>query len=243
MENRVRLNDLGSAAYWQSLLPDSGEFDLTFVLPTGRAVKSVTPHLALSTDGLLLPEISLVLARHVREGCHRDIRVRTLLDIDFWEEFRAQGSIDSNVIVIGSADVSLAAGSLLDETRSFDDYGVGFSRPYENPTIIGAKGTRYMFTVSPNTGVLALYSSCWSSRDRIAIHCAGLFAVGTIAAERLLLSYLEGEGDGNNRFAPEVPVKIVDGVPTKYFHVGLKPMSDYFPAMEVVNISGVNIRE
>jgi len=239
----VELDKLGSSSFWRELSADQDTVDFTIVLPTGRALESITPHLALSTDGMLIAELTLAVARLVREGCERDVQVRSQLDIDFYEEYRTQGAIHSNILIIGSADVNLAAALLLDRSKSYERFKAGFTRPYEQPSILGVRGTRYMFTVSPNTGLLALYPNCWSDRSRIVILCAGLFAVGTIASLQLLLSYLQGRGDGNNRFNDQLPLKIVDGIPRIYFHVGLKPVAECLPPMEVVNINDVSIRE
>lgn len=239
----MNLNDLASPLYWRGLIDDETPVDVTIILPTGRATESITPHLALSTDGILLPELTLAIDDLIRRGSNRGARVRTIFDIDFYEDLSTHGTLDSNVLIIGSADVNLAAAILMDKSKSYETWHAGFTKPYEQPSILGARGARYMFTASPNTGLLAVYANCWSSRPRIAILCAGLFAVGTVASLRLGLSYLNSEGDGNNRFNPDLPLKIVDGIPRTYFHVGLKPIAECLPPMEVANISNVSIRE
>lgn len=243
MDDVLRLGDLALPHYWRALSDDENVVDVTIILPTGRALESITPHLALSTDGMLLAEIGLAIDELIRKGSGRAARIRTILDIDFYEELASRGAMNSNALIVGSADVNLAAELLLDKSKSYESLKAGFTKPYEQPSILGVRGARYMFTVSPNTGLLAMYQNCWSSRPRVAILCAGLFAVGTIASLRLLLSYLKSEGDGNNRFNGELPLKIVDGVPRSYFHVGLKPVAECVPPMEVVNIYDVSIRE
>lgn len=238
------LADLSFPGTWKQLSATEDEaVDLTIVLPTGRAAGSVTPHLALSTDGLLLPEIALATAGLVQRSCGRPGRVRSMLDIDFRERYPAGKSVDENVLVIGSADVNLATALVLDQTRSYETWGAGFSKPYEHPAILGANGTRYMFTVSPNTGLLALYVNPWTENRRFIIVCAGLYAVGTIAALRLALEYLNGSRTDENSIRSELPMRIVNGVPVRYRNVELKPLSELLPPMDVVNISAIDVRE
>jgi hypothetical protein len=239
----MNLEDLASATYWKNLCEEEQRCKLTFVLPTGRASESITPHLALSTDGLLLPELTVAVDLLVRAAGLPGVDVETVLDIDFYEVLSAESQSERNVFVIGSADVNLAAALLLDKTRSYDTWHAGFTKPYEQPSIMGVGGARYMFTVSPNTGLLAMYPNVWARKPRIAVLCAGLFAIGTIAALRLLLDYVTGNGDGNNRINSELPIKIVDGVPRLYRNLALKPIADCFPPMDVLNITGINIRE
>lgn len=235
------LDDLGLPSYWEQL-SGNDRLAVTMVLPTGRALDSGNGHIALSTDALYLTEIGLAL-KDLAERAEVDASIRCILDIDFLEDLSVGGGSDDNVIVSGSAGVNAAASLLLDNTASYDDLGCGFTRPYDAPVIKGRDGTRYTHITGVNTGALSLYTSPWSRSDRIAVLCAGILAVGTSAALLLLLRYLQGRGDGNNRIDPSRPLKIVNGIPRRYKGVDVRDVTQCIPPMEIASLTGITIHE
>jgi hypothetical protein len=238
----LQLDDLGAPNFWGQRT-DKDQLRVTFVLPTGRAAESSTPHLALVSDALLLPEIALAFADLARAAGLPGVAIESALDIDIAEQLREADAINTNMVVLGSADVNVVAKLLLDRTGSFDAWHAGFMKPYDVPAIMGAKGKLHMFTTSPRTGLLALYDNPWSESKAVAILSAGLFAVGSVASNRLLLNYLEGKGAGNNSYSPDLPMKLVNGIVARYPHVELKSIDDCVPPMDLVNISGVEVLE
>ena len=237
----LQLVDLGSPSFWAQR-SDGTTLDILFVLPTGRAAESATPHLALSSDALLIPELTLAFAK-LAASAGLAIDARSALDIDVAEQLNESRAVEANMVVLGSADVNVVAKLLLDRAGSFESWHAGFTKPYDIPAMMGAGGKLHMFTTSPRTGLLALYDNPWSSGPAAAILSAGLFAVGSIASSQLLMNYLQGGGEGNNRVSAELPMKLVNGIVAKYPHVELKAVDDCLPPMDVVNISGIEILE
>jgi hypothetical protein len=236
----LNLDNLGTPEFWRSLSSDD-ELRMTFVVPTGRAKICPNTNLALSADALGLPEATLCLDRLARQG-GVELQVRSMFDIDVFESTSQDGDpLKENLIITGSSNVNVATQSLLDRTMSGDVYGVGFMPPYnQTPQVISARNNKNFNT--PDTGLLALYESPWE-RNRVAVLCAGLLATGTIASFLLLLDYLQGRGDGNNRYRPDVPVKIMEAIPRKYRNTELKTRQECEPAMELLNIDRVDIKE
>ena len=166
-----------------------------------------------------------------------------MLDIDIAERLRCDNVLDSNLVIVGSADVNVLCKLLLDRTNSYDVWQVGFAKPYDIPAIRDSHGKLHMFTTSPRTGLLALYDNPWTGLRRIALLSAGFFAVGLVAANRLLLDYVRRQRSGNNSLVPAVPMRLVDGIVTRYPHVELKAIDDCVPPMDVVNISTIEVLE
>ena len=242
----MHLDDLGSPYYWKELAGPDDTVGLTIVLPSGRARGSVTPHLGLVSDALQLPEIALAVDRICMKGRLPPMRLASMLDLDFCEGQSSGpgGEQDDNLLVVGSADVSLAAQKLLEDTQSFEHLQAGFCKPYEDAVIRSVANNRtYRYTAHPNIGLLAMYENPWSAQPRIAILVAGLLATGTLAASRLLLKYIVGAEKGNNVHNPELPLKVVNGIPREYEHVRLKPVNEYVPEMDVRNITDIKIFE
>lgn len=234
--------ELGSPSFWRGVSA-ADTLPVTVVLPSGRAEESTSPHLALSTDGLLLPEIALALGRLATGARLVGVSVESALDIDIAERLHTQEPLDSNLLVIGSADINVVAKLLLDRTGAYDAWRVGFTKPYDLPAIKDSRGRLHMFTTSPRLGILALYTNPWSVSDRLAILTAGLFAVGTVAANRLLLQYLTGERADPNAVDPSIPVRLVDGIVARYPSIRLKAMDECVPQMDLLNISAIEVVE
>src|SRR3954469_10518550 len=243
----MQLDELGRPDFWKGRAGSDGTLAVVIVLPTGRATETISPHLALSTDGLLLPEITLAVNRLAGLAGIANCVVTSALDIDVCESIDG-GATDlelQNLIVVGTADVSSAAGRLLQGVHSYEQWGAGFTTPYDMPAIKGAEGPNAWFTMTgyPNVGLLGMFENPWSDTDRVAILAAGLPPAGTTAAMKLLLDYLEGRGQGNNSFDPNLPFKIVGGRSRIYTHVGVKNPAECRPPMEVANIAKFEIHE
>lgn len=238
------LAELGAPEFWRAVAGPE-RVRVTVVLPTGRALASLAPHLALSSDGLYLTELAMAVDTAARAAGLPGASIGTALDIDVYEDLQSQryDDIADNLLAIGSADVNLVAAALLEKSRSHEVLRAGFRRPYEQPLIEGAEGKLYGFASNPYTGVLACYENPWSKARRFAALSAGLFAIGTVAATRLLVDYVKGQGDGNNRLNPQLPLKVINGVPRRYRRVELRPYADCLPPMDVVNITDVTVLE
>src|SRR4051812_19975897 len=133
----MQLDELGRADFWKRHTGADDTLSVVIVLPTGRANESISPHLALSTDGLLLPEITLALSGLARLAGIAKCVVTSALDIDVCDSLDG-GNTElekQNVIVVGTADVSSVAGRLLVGAYSFDQWQAGFTKPYDMPTI------------------------------------------------------------------------------------------------------------
>jgi hypothetical protein len=234
---------LGTPEYWRGF-SDGNVLPITIVLPTGRAAESASPHLGLSSDGLLLPEIALAFDKVAHAAGLSGLRLESVFDIDLAQRLRSDKTIGSNLLVIGSAEINVLGKSLLDRSHSTDARQAGFIRPYDVPAIKDSRGRLHMFTTSPRLGLLALYRNPWSGgADRLAILAAGLFAVGSIAANRLLLEYLTGLRVDGNQVDASVPMRLVDGVVAKYPAIDLKPIDDCVPPMDLLNVSGIELVE
>lgn len=245
----LHLDHLASPDYWRSLA-DDGVLRLTFVVPTGRAAECPNINLALSSDALYFADLALAIKDHA-SAAGLKLEVRSLFDIDAFEDVEsAHDPMLDNLIVTGSANVSVVARHLLDRSMSWDTYGAGFVKPYDDHPKIGsirdtsARNAKYNSFTSPKIGMLAMYENPFGRpENRIALLCAGLLAVGTIASVKLLLSYVRGEVHGNNQYAADVPVKIVKAVEREYKNTTLKHYEDCIPTMDVRNIKGFEVLE
>jgi hypothetical protein len=238
----MNLDNLGLPTYWKGL-GDSDEIRLTFVLPTGRAVESGNGHIALSSDGLYLPEIALAVEALARRA-DVEIVVRTVLDIDYLEDLQAGDRAAENLVISGSGGVNCVASLLFDNVMAYKTLNGGFTEPYNKVADIrGLNQTCYTYANNGDSGALAMFRNPWTSEERVAISCAGLLAVGSAAALMLLLHYLQNKGDGNNRFDRSKPLKIVDGHARQYSHVNVRHYKDCVPKMEIASITDLTILE
>lgn len=237
----MNLNEIGTSSFWRRHAND-GVLPVTIVLPTGRARASPNGHIALATDGLNIAEIAVALHR-LAERAELEARIRSMLDIDFLEnDSQSREQSDDNLVVIGSSGVNVVSTMLLDRTMSEKALGGGFAHPYWEPVII-AGGERYSATNGINMGLVALYRSPFATHERVAILTAGILAVGTVAATRCLVQYLEGRGEGNNLRQPDKPLKIVNGVPRDYTGVPVRRMDQCTPPILIANVTALRVEE
>jgi hypothetical protein len=222
----------------------------TVVLPTGRAADATSGHLALVSDALHVAEVVLAFDQISRSAGLYGAKVRTVFDIDYADALfrsRAQASLpdsddahellNSNLLIMATADLNIITKLLLHETNSIDIYGVGFRKPYEDCIIVGAAGHTYAVMSYPNSGVLALYRQPWAEGKRVAVFCGGVLATGTLAATKVLMGYLTGMYHGNNSKNPNVPVRIVSSSMRDYHYVSLWPTARCTPQHELRNIT------
>ncbi|WP_152991230.1 hypothetical protein [Frankia sp. R43] len=240
----MELRKLSDSGFWRGLGGADGTLALSIVMPSGRATASDTPHLALSSDGLYLPEIAIEVDRLARSAGASSFSVRSMLDIDYYENLRQGPPPEDNLVVVGSAAVNLISEMLLEKCESWDRWRAGFPRPYGYPgMIVAADGRRFSFTGSPNVGILAMYENPWSASPRVALLCAGSFAIGTAASLRLALEYLRGDRREDNETNPSIPLKIIDARARDYRHLELKSVHDCSPQMDVRNILSIRVLE
>lgn len=239
------LSRLATAGFWKELAdPGSGRVPLAVVFPSGRSEASTSGHLALISDALYTHEIVDQVGRLAIAAGLAGVDVRSFLDIDFYEEKQSvprdsTGWESANLLVVATADVNVVAKLLLEEAGPNQDHRVGFRRPYENVLIRGGGGRLYSASGYPGVGVLAAFWNPWARAGRrIVLTCGGPFAVGTLAANRLLLEYLSEPPEGNNRHRPEAPVKVVSASKREYRQIGLLPEDRLVPQHDLRNIDG-----
>lgn len=201
---------------------------LVIVLPSGRHPKAHNGQLALISDALYTHELCFEIEKVANSVAPARLSVQSMLDIDYYSYLDAMvhgddklaedetSPINSNLLVLATADINVVAGSLLARVRSFEKYGCGYEPPYEECKLKGGRGQLYSAQRMPNIGALGLYPVPWSTKQRVAMFCGGINAPGTLAANRLLLRYLQGLEHGDNAFKPNVPMKIVNCTRRRY---------------------------
>jgi len=237
------LSDLGSAGYWRERARD-GTVSIYFVLASGRAVASAAPHLALSTDGLFLPEIAVSISE-LCKSAGLSFECRSILDIDFYERVVAQSPdpvLDANLLLVGTADVNLGVQLLFDKEDPYKELGAGFVPPYDSPRVHTCSGQRFILTNGLGIGVLASHRQPWAEGLRSAIVCAGLFAVGSIAALSMAHEYMSGHRSDENLTDQRLPLRVVRGIPRDY-ELPLDPVDLCSPPMDVRSLQRVDIVE
>ncbi|MCH8851580.1 MAG: hypothetical protein IID41_02895 [Planctomycetes bacterium] len=192
----MNLDDLSSGEFWRSVSEDRYT-QITTVIPTGRATNNTSGHLALSSDGMFMPEIVLEIDRLSRNAGLKGVRVRSMFDIDFYDALQSvvrnagnresaetdgeDHCIDSNLVVVGTADINIIALELLNAVDSIAKYKMGCPKPYESALIKGGRGHLYSQGAEPDAGLLALYRNPWARRgQRVALFCGGVKAASSL---------------------------------------------------------------
>lgn len=247
----LSLDDLNNVSFWTKHGNEkTKKIPFTIIYPSGRASITGCGHLGLISDALYVPEIIIQLNNICVSQSDYCLYIRSMLDIDYYDEvskIRNQeliedinnptSIINSNLLLIATADINIVSLALLDETNSIENYGIGYKKPYDNCIISGGNGGRYTVMAYPNVGVLSLYNVPWSQNSRIAIFSGGALAPGTLAANLLLKKYIYGEKYGNNSFNSNIPVKIVSSSIKDYQCIKLIPTTECIPQHELRNIT------
>ena len=218
------MHELSDHNFWASVSDKQTQtVPLVVILPSGRHKDATSGHLALISDALYTHEIIIEIEKIARQGGLNGISLKSMLDIDYYEIYMDAKNnptskessdplspINANLLLLATADINIMTKILLNQSKSIENYGVGYTTPYESCNILGRKGKRYTEQSAANVGVLAIYNVPWARTKRIAMFCGGIMATGTLAATLLLLKYLRGEEKANNKYLPDIPLKIVN---------------------------------
>jgi hypothetical protein len=190
-------------------------------------------------DALGVPELTAALLAQLSGSSVP--KFTSYLDIDIAEQLELHGpdwQERPHLILLGGGDVNCITGRLFEY---YMDQGVPVRPGPEHPhqaEFIGAQGRKYTTAVNPGAGLLiALANPFW--RGRFAVICAGINAIGTVAASWLLNEYVSGRGGkyGDNAHTSSTPAKIVLGTPARYPKVDLHHPDDTVPKNDLRNLS------
>lgn len=249
-EIEINMNQLSTPDLWSSVSDEETKtVSLIVILPSGRHVDSSSGHLALISDALYTHEAIVEIEKITRQGGMNGIRIQSMLDIDYYEMYMESKNkpalqtmanplspINANLLLLATADINIMTEVLLNQCKSIETYGVGYTTPYESCNILGGKGRRYTDRSSANVGVLALYKIPWAQKKRVAMFCGGIMATGTLAATILLLKYLRGEEKANNNYRANIPLKIVNAELKTYHYSELIDAEKCVPPHKLQNI-------
>ena len=197
----------------------------------------------LVSDTLYIPELIYSLTVLCLE--HRpkiDVDLKSLLDIDVTASGDAMDIRKNyNLLLCGSGAVNSLTAQIINEyIEKQTGLKVAFSSP-NSQTIVGLDQNDDIvrFGVAhKNLGVLSLSVNPWSEGDRIAVICAGMEAVGTIASIFALFQCITKPGSvDNNIYDPNVSAKIVSGALSVYDEKKLWPSDCLLPPLDVRNLN------
>ena len=116
----INLEDLAAPDFWQTVSDqDLATVPLDIVLPSGRALAATSGHLALTSDALYTYEVMSEIDRLCRGDAPMGIKVRGMLDIDYYEAYR-QGSLNYEANLLDSLESGHFAGT--DWVHAFQRY-------------------------------------------------------------------------------------------------------------------------
>ena len=208
-----------------------------------RGIVQSLRQIGLVSDLLYIPEIVHSLDLLCLE--HRpkiDLDLRSLLDIDVTaKEDSTEIKQNYNLLLCGSGAVNSLTAQVINEyNEKQTKLKVSFVNP-NSQTIIGFDQHNHIvrFGVAHrNLGILSLSVNPWSKGNRIAIICAGMQPVGTVASIFSLYQCITKSGSlGNNIYDKNIPAKIVSGNPFSYHEQKLWPSESLLPPLDVRNLN------
>jgi hypothetical protein len=256
------LSDLHSADFWNdcSEKAKGRKFGrkqravfLTVVLPTGRAKDSVAEYLALSSDGVAVPEVCLELSHLIKKSARLRLKVETVLDIDLLNEPKNTSNCLSckNLLLLGTPDINEITRRVIEKNDGFAKNKVqpGFVAPISTD-IIDSEGRAHNGKNKPGYGLLGMYGNPWTvpedgrpNNRRVALVCGGCGAQGTIAATELLLRMICEKGAAtNNSKNAQLAVRLVEGT-GKDYHESVHLPRARQPQVEMGNIEEFKVHE
>lgn len=251
--NSLNMNNLSDPNFWVSVSDQETQtVPLVVILPSGRHIDASSGHLALISNALYTHEVIHEIDKLSRLGGLNGITIQSMLDIDYYEIYmetkndpnakewsQPTSPINSNILLLATADINVMTEILLNQCNSIETYGVGYAHPYDSCRIISGRGQSYTDRVSPNIGILSLYTVPWARINRLSMFCGGIMATGTLAATVLLLRYLRNQENANNKYRANIPLKIVNAEFKIYKHSELIDPLMCIPQHKLQNIDSV----
>jgi hypothetical protein len=189
---------------------------ICFVYGTGQFEKSM--HKGYASDGMLCPQIGLILERLCNKiGIGLELECK--LDIDVASEDEIA---EENLILLGSGRVNMISWRLLQiyENRLI----VGFEKPDDVTITSTAKESRCCkYAIGEEgayAGLLEAFRNPWTNNDRVIFLVAGNLSIGSIASSYALATMfskaLENPVYLQNNYNNTVPAKVLKGTPRNY---------------------------
>jgi hypothetical protein len=242
----VDVADIHTKDFWQRCGNSDGWVPLTVVLPTGRCKESTAQFLAISSDALYLPEICLLLDRHIRTFGFQGLKLSSFLDIDLHAALGEDLTENrhSNLLLMGTPDINALTQELINAIYLERAYpSCGFRYPYDH-ALYGISAA-YRPAEYPFVGLFALFPNLLSSNGNFfAIVCGGETAAGTLASLCYLKHIIGCERCAkNNKIDPRLPLKFIDGKPREYRSDLVKAYMYCSPQVDLVNVKHYRILE
>jgi hypothetical protein len=242
----MNVSHIHTKEFWERCCDSNGWVPLTVVLPTGRCKQSTSHFLAVSSDALYIPEICLLLDRHVRNFGFNGLLLKSFLDIDLHAVHGEDLSenLKSNLLLMGTPDINPLTQDLINATYLQKAYpNRGFRYPYDHS--LYGMSRAYRLAEYPFVGLFALFPNFLAGDGTsFAMVCGGESATGTMASLYYLRHIINCEKCAqNNKYDSSLPIKFIDGKPREYRSDLVKAYMHCSPQVDLVNVKRFRILE
>lgn len=221
---------------------EDGNIRIAFVFGTGRHEGGEHP--AYATDALLIPEVIMLLIRWAI-GENLNLLMRSFLDIDLWE---SQTMSQYNLFLLGSGRVNILTAGVLRGFR--EELKVRFKYPTVGDICSDCSSRLWGHDDKQgrDAGLLTLMSNPWATKmmkRKMIVLAAGCNPIGTIAALKLLVEFLQNreKRQNNSKAQTIIPAKIVEGEHIKYCRKEIARKPGNRVAVYVGNLKEAHILE
>jgi len=189
---------------------DDGNIRIAFVYGTGRHEGG--EHAAYATDALLIPEVIMLLIRWAMKK-NLNLLMSSFLDIDLWE---SKTMSQYNLFLLGSGKVNILTAKVLETFKK--KLKVRFKYPTVGDICSDCSSRLWGHDKKSgrDAGLLTLMNNPWAAtmeRKKMIVLAAGCDPIGTIAAMKLLINFLNNpkKRRDNSKTETIIPAKVVEG--------------------------------